>query len=272
MRLTLLFLALAGVNAGQAAPATFGSRVAPVLQSQCIGCHGPKRQKGGLRLDTLTAIRKGGEDGPVIEVGDPAGSELVRRLTLPTGDDDRMPSDDKPALKPGEIALIQSWIAAGAPALAEFDSERFTPAVAALPAAPGYPARLAAAQSLASSLGVRLIPRSRLSTDGLILRTASAPRRCDDAVLQKLAPMADLIVDAELSRTRVTDQGLATLAGWPNLARVDLTHTAVTAAGVAQLEKLPRLETLNLTATAVDATPQVLSAKFPALKEIWVLP
>jgi len=270
MRLALLSLLFAGALPAWAAPATFSEHVAPILEHHCAGCHGSTRQKGGLRLDTAPAVMRGGEDGPVVNPGDAAGSELVRRVTLPADDDDRMPSDDKPSLSPSDVALLKSWIAAGAPSVAVFDSARFAPAVAAPPAAPDYRPRLAEANALAQTLGVRLIPRSRLPTDGLVLRTASAPRNCDDAVLEKLGPFADLIVDAELGRTRITDRGLESVGRWPNLAHLDLTHTAVTTAGLAHLEPLQRLETLNLTATAVDLRGAALAQKFPALKRVWV--
>jgi len=270
MRRALFFLLFAGAVRAWAASATFSESVAPILQDHCASCHGPKRQKGGLRIDSVPGILQGGEDGPVVRPGDAPGSELVRRITLPADDDDRMPSDDKPPLSAPDIALLKSWIAAGAPPVAVFDSARFAPAAAPPPAAPDYRPRLAEANALARKLGVRLIPRSRLATDGLILRTASAPRNCDDAVLEKLAPFADLIVDAELGRTRVTDRGLESVGRWPNLAHLDLTHTAVTSAGVAHLEPLQRLETLNLTATAVDLQGVSLVKKFPELKRVYV--
>src|SRR5580658_5653086 len=106
--------------------------------------------------------------------------------------------------------------------------------------------------SLEHELGVRLVPRSRKPEDGLILRTVSAPERCDDAAIARLKVIGMLIVDAELARTKVTDAGLKTLATFSNLRAVDLAHTAVTSAGVPVLARLSRLESLNLTATVVD--------------------
>ena len=40
------------------------------------------------------------------------------------------------------------------------------------------------------------------------------------AVLAKLAPVADLIVEAELARTKITDAGLAALAACANLRTI----------------------------------------------------
>jgi hypothetical protein len=88
---------------------------------------------------------------------------------------------------------------------------------------------------------VRLIPRSQNPRDGLILRTVSAPERCNDSVLTALKPIADLIVDAELSRTKITDEEVKMLGGFANHHSLDLSHTAVTSRGLASLTKLSKL-------------------------------
>ena len=44
-----------------------------LLAEKCYSCHGDKKQKGGLRLDSLEAILKGGESGPAVVAGKPDG-------------------------------------------------------------------------------------------------------------------------------------------------------------------------------------------------------
>ena len=39
----------------------FEKRVRPLLADQCYECHGEKKQKGGLRLDSAAAVLQGGE-------------------------------------------------------------------------------------------------------------------------------------------------------------------------------------------------------------------
>ena len=260
-------LALAGV--ARAEPATFSSRVAPILEKNCTVCHGAEKQKSDLRLDSHAAALLGAKSGLVVKPGDLKASELFRRITLPENDDDVMPSDGKPHLTTEEIAVLQNWIAAGAPATDAFDAPALTPLVLMPPAAPDYRPRLAQATELANALGMRLVPRSRVVTDGLVLRTASAPRRCDDAALAKLAPFADLIVEAELARTKITDVGLESVATWRNLIRLELERTAVTSAGVAKLSSLAKLEILNISDTKIDATGLTAARSLPALKKIW---
>lgn len=91
----------------------FGRDVLPVLQRACFECHGPERQKGGLRLDARDSFIKGGSDGPVIVAGQPDQSELLRRIALPKGHKEVMPNRGE-LLKTSEIAAIRSWIAEGA--------------------------------------------------------------------------------------------------------------------------------------------------------------
>ena len=114
------------------------------------------------------------------------------------------------------------------------------------------------------------MPRSQIPTDGLVLRTASAPQRGTDQVLAELAPVARFVVDAELARTPVTDAGLKTLARWENLRAIDLTRTKVTSAGLAALTALKQLEVINLTDTAVDDAGVTTLRALPGLKRAWL--
>jgi mono/diheme cytochrome c family protein len=86
-----------------------------VFQARCIECHGPLKQKGELRLDALDPRWfEPGEFGTLVVRGDPEASELVRRMRLPLDDDDHMPPKKKPQHGPEELALVESWIRAGA--------------------------------------------------------------------------------------------------------------------------------------------------------------
>ena len=169
-----------------------------------------------------------------------------------------MPAEGKPGLTAAELKVIEFWIASGATesvTAAKVKAAAVPPEPVKLvvpPLAPDYRPRSAEIAALQSKLGVQLVLRSQDPQDGLILRTVSAPERCNDEALRALKPIADLVVDAELARTKVTDEGLKTLASFPNLRHVDLSYTAVTSRGLAPLATLAKLETLNLTATTVD--------------------
>jgi uncharacterized membrane protein len=100
----------------------YAARIAPIFTRSCVSCHNPKKIKGGLRMDTYAELMRGGEDGQVIVPWRPQDSDLLRRLTLPPDDDDHMPNNGKNPLSPGEIKLIEQWIAAGASAAQPLDS------------------------------------------------------------------------------------------------------------------------------------------------------
>src|SRR5881394_3748377 len=56
---------------------TYDKDIKPIFEKSCFKCHGPEKQKGKLRVDSLEAALKGGEDGKVIEPGNSAKSTLV---------------------------------------------------------------------------------------------------------------------------------------------------------------------------------------------------
>src|SRR5687768_3284002 len=60
--------------------AFFETSVRPLLAANCYECHGPDKQKGGLRLDSRPAILRGGEIGPALVPGKPAESAIVRAI------------------------------------------------------------------------------------------------------------------------------------------------------------------------------------------------
>jgi mono/diheme cytochrome c family protein len=271
----VIAVGLCAAAAARAEPTFFRARVAPIFEKHCVVCHGPEKQKAGLRLDSVEHALRGGEAGEVLKPGNAKQSEIFRRITLPPTDDDVMPSDGKPLLSADEIKIIELWIAAGASPtkpLADFPTAPVPKIAKAphVPLAPDWRPRRAEIAALEKQLGVRLVPRSQVPTDGLVLRTASAPRKCDDAALQKLATVATFIVDAELARTPVTDAGLKVLAGWENLRMIDLTRTAITSDGLAALSKMKKLDTLNLTSTAVDDRGVEQLKSVPTLKRIWL--
>lgn len=97
---------------------TYAADIKPILDKSCIKCHGPEKQKGKLRLDSLPAALKGGEDGKVIEAGNSAKSILVHNVAHVGDEDEYMPPPDNkdkiPPLTKEQIGLIRAWIDQGA--------------------------------------------------------------------------------------------------------------------------------------------------------------
>lgn len=103
--------AAAGRTPKKAPAVSFTKHVAPILKNRCGNCH-VNRASGQLQFDTFTNLAKGGRSGVPVVAGNPAQSLLLRRLVAQGNQ--RMPRGAA-ALPATEIAVIQKWIALGAP-------------------------------------------------------------------------------------------------------------------------------------------------------------
>ena len=114
---TLLVGLYLTAGAAAADPADYLRDVKPLLARNCVSCHGAKNHKGGLRLDTAAAMRKGGRSGPAVVAGNSRESLLIGALEGSPGVTP-MPYR-RPPLAPDQIALVKAWIDSGALAPAD---------------------------------------------------------------------------------------------------------------------------------------------------------
>ncbi|WP_230275091.1 c-type cytochrome domain-containing protein [Rhodopirellula halodulae] len=92
---------------------SFARDVAPLLVKNCTGCHLDAMQtRGGLRMDTLAQLLRGGDSGQALSPGNGESSLIVQKLRGTAGD--RMPAGGRPPLADNEIQLISTWISEGA--------------------------------------------------------------------------------------------------------------------------------------------------------------
>ena len=89
----------------------FAKDVAPIFAASCIGCHAGSVKMGGLDLDTVESILKGGNNGPVITPGKSAESRLYMMVSGKMNPS--MPLGGR-SLAAGEIEQIGRWIDGGA--------------------------------------------------------------------------------------------------------------------------------------------------------------
>jgi hypothetical protein len=94
---------------------TYDADIKPILEKSCFKCHGPEKQKAKLRVDSLAAIKKGGENGAIFEAGKSDKSRLVHSVARNLDEDENMPPEDKgKPLTKEEVGLIRAWIDQGA--------------------------------------------------------------------------------------------------------------------------------------------------------------
>ncbi|HUG90973.1 MAG TPA: PSD1 and planctomycete cytochrome C domain-containing protein [Planctomycetaceae bacterium] len=96
-----------------ARPVDYLREVKPLLARRCTSCHGALRQKSGLRVDAASLILTGGDSGPAVVPGQP-GESLLIDAVRGRGGFPLMPKEGG-ALAEDEIALLERWIADGAP-------------------------------------------------------------------------------------------------------------------------------------------------------------
>jgi mono/diheme cytochrome c family protein len=93
---------------------TFATDIKPLFEKSCVKCHGEEKQKGKLRLDSLEATLKGGEDGEVLKKGKSGESILVHAIAR-LNEDEAMPPEGKgDPLTKEQVGLVRAWIDQGA--------------------------------------------------------------------------------------------------------------------------------------------------------------
>ncbi len=99
--------ALYGIS--QASLDLYLGAIQPILEKNCVECHGPDKAEQDVRLDTLGHILDPATE--VVVRGDPIASELYYRIDLPAGDPDIMPpEDDGEPLKGEQVLAVKAWI------------------------------------------------------------------------------------------------------------------------------------------------------------------
>src|SRR5437763_15426905 len=93
----------------------FEEKVRPLLVENCLGCHGEKKQKGGLRLDSPQGILKGGKDGVVVVPGKPAESVLIKAVSYQDKDLQMPPDGEGDRLSAEQVAVLDRWVEMGVP-------------------------------------------------------------------------------------------------------------------------------------------------------------
>jgi hypothetical protein len=99
---------------------TFDADIKPIFTASCMPCHdtagGTKKPRGGVALDTLDGVLKGGTDGKILTVGDSTKGSLVMAVAHIGDDPGSFMPKGKTAkqLTADQVGLIRAWIDQGA--------------------------------------------------------------------------------------------------------------------------------------------------------------
>lgn len=118
MRLPTLIITVSQIlgtvwtTSAAAAESLYTRHVRPLLAERCYACHGALKQEAGLRVDTGALVRKGSDNGPIVNFSVVDESVLLDRLTS-ENDGYRMPPEGNP-FTADEIDHLKKWISTGA--------------------------------------------------------------------------------------------------------------------------------------------------------------
>ncbi len=247
----ILTLAMVLTAAGQAnaAKIDFVKQIQPILKEACYECHGAKKKKGGLRVDTKEYAF---EEDYMIVPGKPDESELYTRVILPADHDDIMPPKGDPLPKKQQD-LLKQWILEGAnwpdglkPEVAEKKADGPMDGLTTIKPKPAE----AAAIGELGKLGVSVRPVAK----DLLWKTANL-RSLDlkdvKAALGHLSKV-ETMTDLNLASRELTDADLKNIAPLKNMTRLHLERNKITDAGLAHIKGMTHLHYLNLYGTQVS--------------------
>jgi uncharacterized membrane protein len=267
-----------------AADGFYSVRVQPILVERCVNCHGPKKQKSSLRLDSYGWLMRGGKHGAIVKAGNAHGSDLFRRVMLSPDQDDFMPKEKRQPLSPDQLKVIELWISAGASGNVPLNAIKNVPADSSIAAAPvevSFPeadsATVAKARASIATAVTELQNRfpnilnyeARDSAE-LVLNASLLGAKFGDADAEAFAPVAGHITVADFSRTAVTDRAAFAISAMKNVRILRFAQTTVTDETVKALTGLDQLRSLNVYGTGVTAAALPLLEKLPKLEHLYV--
>lgn len=269
----------------QDSPQIFQHLIQPLLQQHCTSCHQPSNDNGGLDLSSMDGILAGGEKGSVLTAGDPAESELFKRIAAAPGDPKYMPPIG-PALSYQEVRLIEWWIKAGAPFKVKLnDMNLSSDLVVILADQYGWykqendpisrlkiPVASEYLMNEARKAGF-IIKRIAANSNALEVLPSKNNQVVNKEQLKQLAPLREHIVWLDLSGCQINEDVLSSIPEMPNLLKINLgkitnsefisqkfnnlllitlSSTNVAKEGINDLLlKLPRLQSLYLGSTTL---------------------
>ena len=90
----------------------FAADIEPIFKANCYSCHGAKKQKGGLRLDSRKSALQGSDHGKVILPGKSAESKLI--LIVAGFEEDKIMPPKGDRLSVTQVSKLRRWIDDGA--------------------------------------------------------------------------------------------------------------------------------------------------------------
>lgn len=259
--------------------------VQPMLKQKCWSCHNAEKQKGKLRMDSPDFLLKGGENGAIVQAGDPAKSEMIKRLLLEESDEHHMPPKGKTGMTEDEIAILHWWIQGGADfkkKVKTLTSDAKVKSILAKYSAgtsEGGPyispvlkeeIDVADESDIQTLLQLKLLVLPVFKDQAFLEVNAINAKKISENDLKEINSIKEQLITLKLTNTQVTDAFVSDLAAYPRLINLQLGHTKITDKSLDALQNAAHLETLNVYGTAVTDAGILQLAKLKTLRNLYV--
>ncbi len=266
----------------------YSDLIQPIIDAKCVGCHGPNKVKGKLRLDSEAAMMEGGKSRKEILGPNKAKSELLRRVLLPLKDEKHMPPKSKRQVTEDELSLISWWIENGASfthtvvakdtstAILELidkvikESHNLNSDQSTIPAfLPDVEVKAISTEILNSfeTNGIIALPAGK-DSPFLEINFVNV-NEITNIHRETLNKVAENIVRLKWSELTINDEDLVLISKMKNLLKLHIDHTNITDQGLQKLKDLNQLMYINLNNTKITNQGIEMLNKLPNLKEIF---
>jgi uncharacterized membrane protein len=257
--------------------------VEPILHTKCYSCHNANKQKGGLRMDDVVLLMKGGKHGEIIDLNNADSSEMIKRLLLPVDDEHHMPPKEKPQPTESQVALLHWWISNKAdlkkrvkelnqpekikPLLLALQSPSIKKETLDIPAIAVEKADDKIIEQLTQK-GILILPVAQSSN--YLMATFPEDTLVTKADMQLLVKLKKQLIWLKLANTVFEKDAFDLLPQLSNVTRLNLANTNVTDKEVTRLQSLDSLHYLNLVGTKITANSILPLQKLKSLHSLFL--
>ena len=256
--------------------------VVPILEARCYSCHGDRKRKGELRLDSPEWIQKGGESNDPLITADLERSKLYHVLNLPLDDDLHMPPKGKTQLTEYEIEVLGSWIREGGQpgkrvahfrdrvALDEWyddlisDEKLFSnpliPGGTVEPPDENWLTRLRDSGVLVQRVGL---------DNNYVEMSFINVRKLSPMLIQEATQLKNNVIWLDISGHSLNDGHLDHLIQFTKLTDLNMAHCTLPEQGLNKLSALADVQVLNLTGAQFGESGTEALREWPALRKVF---
>ncbi|HEA23178.1 hypothetical protein LCGC14_2380600 [marine sediment metagenome] len=259
-------------------PLVYQDVVNRILDDKCIACHNANKQKGELLMTSFDQLIKGGENGPILVVGKPDESEMIKRIHLPLEDENHMPPEGKTPLDQIEIAILEEWILLGASHTVRLNelpkSERLVSLISTM-MIPNEAEKWAKFPQVADStlqhIASDYLSISRIASNSQALSVVFfPPPEYNPKTIDNLKRVAKNIVELDVSGLPIGIAEIEAISTLTHLERLELDKTPIDDAGLQKLSSLKQLKLLKLYDTGITDQSMATFSKLPNLKNLYL--